>query len=62
MTTHWKAVEQNFTVVLFFFLFYPVVILENLSLLDLALSRVKGLKVLNIKALKQNNASAETKF
>ena len=37
MTIHWKAVEQYFTVVLF-------VILENLSILDLALSGVKGLK------------------
>ena len=38
MTIHWKAVEQYFTVVL-------LVKLENkLSVLDLALSAVKGLK------------------
>ena len=36
MTIHWKAVEQYFTEVLF-------VVLENLSILDLVLSGVKGL-------------------
>ena len=41
MTIHWKAVEQYFTAVLFFF--PKFVILENLSVLDLALSGVKGL-------------------
>ena len=44
MTIHWKAVEQYFTVMccLFFILTYCVV-LENLSVLDLAASGVKGL-------------------
>ena len=41
MTIHWKAVEQYFTVMLS--VFFPFVILKNLSLLDLALSAVKGL-------------------
>ena len=36
MTIHWKAVEQ-------FFNFNQFVIFENLSILDLALSGVKGL-------------------
>ena len=39
MTTHWKGVEQYFTVVLNFTEF---VILENLSISDLALAGVKG--------------------
>ena len=43
MTIHWKAVEQYFTVVLIFN-FTKFVILENLSILDLALRGVKGLK------------------
>ena len=43
MTIHWKAVEQHFTVVLFFN-FTQFVILENLSILDLALLGVKGYK------------------
>ena len=42
MTIHWKTVEQYFTVVLFGFQFNHCVILENLSILDLALSGVKG--------------------
>ena len=41
MTIHWKAVEQYFTVVLF--VFTQFVILDNLSIYDLALSGVKGL-------------------
>ena len=46
MTIHWNTVEQYFTVVLFVFKFYTrfytqFVILENLSILDLALSGVK---------------------
>ena len=41
MTIHWKAIEQYFTVC--FFDFTQFVILENLSILDLALSGVKGL-------------------
>ena len=43
----WKAVEKYFTVVLFVIQFYPVCnkFLENLSILDLVLSRVKGLIV-----------------
>ena len=44
MTIHWKDVEQYFTVVLFIFQFSQFVILENLSILDLTLSGVKGLK------------------
>ena len=35
-TLHWKAVEQYFTVVLF--------VIQNLLILDLALSGVNGLK------------------
>ena len=46
MTIHWKAVEQYFTVVLFVFNFTQSVIFENLSILDLALLRVKGLTLL----------------
>ena len=43
MTIHWKAVEQYFTAVLFvFFNFTQFVIFENLSILDLALSGIKG--------------------
>ena len=44
MTIHWKAVEQYFAEVLFVFQFHPVcnvLILENVSILDSALSRVK---------------------
>ena len=41
MTTHWKAVEQCFTAVVFSFTQF--VNLENLSVLDLALSPVMGL-------------------
>ena len=41
MTIHWKALEQYFTVLLF--VFTQFVILENLSVLDLALSGMKGL-------------------
>ena len=44
MIIRWKAVEQYCTVVLFVFNFTPFVILENVSVLDLALSGVKGLK------------------
>ena len=45
MTIRWKAVEQYFTIVLFvFFNVTQFVILENLSILDLALPGVKGLK------------------
>ena len=48
MTIHWKAVEQNFTVVLvfagfFFSDFTQFVLLEKLSSLDLTPSGVKGL-------------------
>ena len=39
MTIHWKTIGQYFTV---FFNFTQCVILENLLILDLALSRVKG--------------------
>ena len=46
MTIHCKAVEQYFTVVLFVFQFYPM--FENLSILDLALSGVKGLRFNNV--------------
>ena len=40
MTIHWKAVEQYFTVL---FNFTKFAILENVSLLDLALSGMKGI-------------------
>ena len=43
MTIHWKAVEQYFTVVLSVFKFTQFVILENLSVMDLALSGVTGI-------------------
>ena len=44
MTIHWKAVEQYFTVELFvFFNFSQFVILEILSISDLAPLGVKGL-------------------
>ena len=44
MTIHWKAVEQYFTVVLFvFFNFNQFVILENLLILYLGISGMKGL-------------------
>ena len=50
MTIRWKTVEQYFTVVpfvLFFFIFNftQFVILENLSILDLAFSGGKGLSI-----------------
>ena len=48
MTIHWKAVEEYFTVLLFVFQF---VILENLSVLDLALSGAKGLKRKEVELL-----------
>ena len=45
MTIHWKAVEQYFTVVLFVLSsFIQFVNLKNLSVLDLELSRAKGLR------------------
>ena len=44
MTIRWKAVRQHFTVELFVFQFYPVYNLEHFSVLDLALSGVKGFK------------------
>ena len=46
MTTHWNAVDHYFTLFFFlrlFFNFTQFVILENLSILDLALSGVKPL-------------------
>ena len=44
MTTHWKAVEQYFTVFYcLFFNFTKFVILENVSILDLALLLGSGL-------------------
>ena len=44
VSVRWKAVEQYFTVVLFVFQFYPVCIFfEKCSVLNLALSGVKGL-------------------
>ena len=42
MTIYWKAVKQYFTAVVFGFQFYPGCNLENSSILDLALSGVKG--------------------
>ena len=48
MTIHWKAVEQYFTVTVTLLLFNltKFLILENLSILDLALSGVKELKLM----------------
>ena len=45
MTTHWKAVEQYFTVVLFGFQFYAGVILEKFINFVLRTIRMKGLKL-----------------
>ena len=42
MTIHWKAVEQYFAVGIFGLNYTQFVILENLSIFDLALSGVKG--------------------
>ena len=50
MTIHGKAVVKYFTVVLFVFQFYTAATLK-LSVLDFALSGVKGLKYLDIKVL-----------
>ena len=53
MTIYWKAVEHYFTEVLglfvlfFFFSFTQFVILDNLSIWELALSGVKGLNALS---------------
>ena len=44
MTVQTKASEQYFTVMLIVFNFTQLVILENLSALDFALSGVKGLR------------------
>ena len=44
MTIHWKVVERYFTVVLFVFSLTNFIILEKLSILELALSGVKGLR------------------
>ena len=46
MTIHWKAVEHYYTVVVF--VLTRFVILENLLILDLTLSGVKGLNVTQI--------------
>ena len=52
MTIHWKAVEQQFTVVLFLFQFQFVILeKKTLSILDLALSRVKGLSRLTDRTI-----------
>ena len=50
MTICWKAVEQYFTIVLFFFFdFNQFVILENLTIiLDLVLSGVKSITQFHI--------------
>ena len=50
VTIRWTAVKQCFTVVLFF-VFTQFVILENVSILDLALSGVKGLSLFNTNRL-----------
>ena len=47
MTIHWKADEQYFTVVLCALNFPLIVILVNLSILDLALSGIKGLSIIS---------------
>ena len=44
MTTHLKAVEQCFTVVLFVFQFYPVCNFGKFTILDLTLSGVNPLR------------------
>ena len=54
MTIDWKSVEQYFNVVLFVFQFSQFVILENLSIFDLALSRLKGCMD------RSNNRASET--
>ena len=43
LAIHWKAVEQYLIHCSLFFVFTQLVILENLSILDLAMSRVKGI-------------------
>ena len=50
MLIHWNVVEQYFTVVLFVFQFNPVCNFRK-SLLDLAPSGVKGLKVTDLRQL-----------
>ena len=58
-TILWKDVQQYFTVVLFVVHFYPV--LENLSVWDLALSGLKGLK-LTFKRLTTHEKLANANF
>ena len=53
MTIHWKVVEQYVTVVLFVYQF-QFIILENLSILDLALSGMKGFQVVDVVVSKKN--------
>ena len=55
MTIHWTAVEQYFTVVLFVFNFTQFVMLENLSIMDLPLSEVKGLTGATFKVINEES-------
>ena len=54
MTIHWNSVEQYFTVVLLavflFFNFTQFIILENISVLDFALSGLNGLRLLKVSS------------
>ena len=45
---NWKAVEEYFTLMLLVFQFTQSVILQNLSVLDLALSGMKRLSICNV--------------
>ena len=61
---HWKAVEQYFTVVPFVnfnFTLLVIKVLENLSILDLALSAVKGLFTISSYGLKNGRKWLENK-
>ena len=60
MTIHWKAVGQCLTVMLFLLKVTQFVILENLSILDLALPGVKGFKNKNyIAGLKEFDSGSK---
>ena len=49
---HWNAVKQCFTVEPFIFIFYKFVILENLSILNLAFLGVEGFSDLSTITLR----------
>ena len=46
VTIHWKAVEQNFTVMLFVFQFYPVCNFATFIIFGLGTDRSEGVKIL----------------